>query len=307
MKPKLHLPKVGERTERQWNLAGYVVRPGQIGVERWASFRIATYFSKEQVMASDTVADNLRQERNKARREKRAEERKHRKEIEERYITQMCNNKEGWKNFLKHIKRIVVFDTETTGLIPTRGFILSLSWQVLDNHLRTIDKQTRYFKNPLPEEECAEALEVNGLTNEKLHELGSSDKKKGLEDFAAACRSADMLIAHNYDFDSKFIVCERYRIDNNISGKLPYTSVILQYSKPVFVYDTMIRMTDFCKLPYSFSEHKWPRLVELAAILDIDTDDIQWHLSSSDVEVTARCFRKIVKEGLDYPPELSTK
>ena len=36
--------------------------------------------------------------------------------------------------------------------------------------------------------------------------------------------------------------------------------------------------------------------------LEVDTYGINYHLSSADVEVTKRCFLKIVEGGLDYRP-----
>lgn len=73
--------------------------------------------------------------------------------------------------------------------------------------------------------------------------------------------------------------------------------------KTVPYFDTMEEMTDFCKIEYwdwdeEDYEYKYPRLEELAECLNVDTSDINWHQSSSDVEVTVRCLRKIVEEKL---------
>ena len=65
-----------------------------------------------------------------------------------------------------------------------------------------------------------------------------------------------------------------------------------------FVWDTMHRMTNYCKIPRGRYEYKWPRLSELADKLKIRQSDIDYHQSAADVEVTARCFRAIVQRGI---------
>jgi len=181
--------------------------------------------------------------------------------------------------------RYIVFDTETTGVKAAFSYILSLSWQVLGDNLETIDEQTRYFENPVPEERCQRALEVNKLTNKRLAELGTSDKKESLKEFADTVMGCDWLVAHNASFDIGFIDYEMLRED--ISERKAI------FKKPCF--DTMKRMTEYCSDALG---GKWPRLSELAECLSVDTSDIDWHHSASDVEVTARCFRRIVNEKI---------
>lgn len=183
-------------------------------------------------------------------------------------------------------KKIVVFDTETSGLCEGFNTILSLSWQVLNSDLEKVAEESRFFEWPEEKGRVQErAIEVNGLTRERLAELGTCDKRAALQEFAEVIDGADLLVAHNGGFDIGFIRAEAE--DANVTINL---------RKPMF--DTMIRMTDFCRIPRGNGEYKWPRLSELARCLNIYTDDIDWHQSASDVEVTARCFRDIVRRGI---------
>ena len=188
----------------------------------------------------------------------------------------------------KHMK-IVVFDTETSGLCAGENVILSLSWQVLNANLEKVAEESRFFDWPEDKSRIQKkAIEVNGLTRERLAELGTCDKREALQKFKEAIDGADLLVAHNGGFDIGFVRAEAAE-----------ANVAINLNKPMF--DTMLEMTDYCQIPGYYGEYKWPRLSELANCLDIDTDDIDWHQSASDVEVTARCFREIIKKGLWHP------
>lgn len=112
----------------------------------------------------------------------------------------------------------------------------------------------------------------------------TDSQENAWQEFAEVIDGADLLVAHNGGFDIGFVKAEAAE-----------ANVAINLNKPMF--DTMIRMTDYCQIPGYYGEYKWPRLAELADCLDIDTHDIDWHQSASDVEVTARCFRKIVEKG----------
>lgn len=192
---------------------------------------------------------------------------------------------------MNEIKKIVVFDTETSGLCAGENVILSLSWQVLDENLKKVAEESRFFDWPEDKSRIQEkAIEVNGLTEERLAELGTCDKKAALQEFYKVVAGADLLVAHNMSFDARFIVEDASEFDLEFGFKIKF------HRTPRF--DTMTDMTNYCRIPRGNGEYKWPRLSELASCLGIYTDDIDWHQSASDVEVTARCFRKIVEKGM---------
>ena len=187
---------------------------------------------------------------------------------------------------MNELKNNVAFATETSGLCAGENVILSLSWQVLNADLEKVAEESRFFDWPKDKSRIQEkAIEVNGLTEERLAELGTCDKREALQEFTEAIDGADLLVAHNGSFDLGFIQAEASE-----------ANVAINLNKPMF--DTMLRMTDYCQIPGYYGEWKWPRLAELADCLGIYTDDIDWHQSASDVEVTARCFRKIVEKGM---------
>ena len=126
---------------------------------------------------------------------------------------------------------------------------------------------------------------MNGLTKETLAEVGTSDKAEALQEFADVITDADLLVAHNGAFDTRFIKADAIEVGVRISFG-------------TFVWDTMHRMTRFCAIPGYYGDYKWPRLSELADKLRIRQDDIDYHQSAADVEVTARCFRKIAGTGI---------
>lgn len=199
------------------------------------------------------------------------------------------HNRLDWQEALKEGARILVFDTETTGVDARNDYILSLSWQVLDNRLQKIDEQTRYFKNPLPESQARGALKVNGLTNKVLEALGTTDKRQALEEFCAVAKSCNLLVGHNVWFDITVVKSECEREN-------------LQFVDSFVYFDTMKDMRTFCLYYHRPRVRKWLKLKELTRMLDIDTTDIDWHKSASDVEATARCLRDIIARGRAASP-----
>lgn len=277
--------KPDEKTELNWLKCGYVIKRGRKGVSKYTNGfcqQMAIFFSPDDVREDREKAaarlnklhdEDLRRRR-KARREKKL--------MQQRRVTE-------WSRFLRQQSRIVVFDCETSGLSSRQNVILSLSWQVLDRKLQKLDEQTFYFDWPDDPNLMVseEAIEVNGLTRERLARLGTSSKADALRTFAAAVKDASLLVAHNGGFDRSFVLADAAREGVAIDMDIP-------------IWDTMIRMTRYCAIPrYEYGrEYKWPKLMELAEIIKVDTADIDWHQSASDVEVTARCFSKIAKEGL---------
>lgn len=202
---------------------------------------------------------------------------------------EMIANRHDWMEALKDRKRILVFDTETTGVDARNDYILSLSWQVLDNKLQKISEQTRYFKNPLPESSVRGALKVNGLTNKVLEKLGTTDKRQSLEKFVSVAKSCDLLVGHNIMFDITIAESECEREN-------------LEFADDFISFDTMKDMRTYCLYYHKPRMRKWLKLKELTKMLDIDTTDINWHKSSSDVEATVRCLRDIIARGLAASP-----
>lgn len=193
--------------------------------------------------------------------------------------------------------RILVFDTETSGLNPQWNVILQLSYQIVDSDSWTTQKTVNhYFAWPEDKSRVTwEAINVNGLTEEVLGSKQLSNRKTALEEFVKDKDSCDLLVAHNLEFDKKFIIaaCREEGVKFASSG----------WSKS---YDTMKRTTSFCQIPKDWgSGYKWPKLTELANCLGVDYSHIALHDSSGDVELTKLCFEGIVANGLYSIPKES--
>lgn len=191
--------------------------------------------------------------------------------------------------------RILVFDTETSGLDPQWNVILQLSYQIVDpDSWATIKTVNHYFAWPDNKARVSEgAISVNGLTEEVLSSKQLSNRKAALEEFVADKDSCDLLVAHNLEFDKKFIIasCREEGVKFANSG----------WSQS---YDTMKRTTNYCQIPKDWGNgYKWPKLTELADCLGINYSNISLHDSSGDVELTKRCFEQIIIEGLYSLPK----
>ena len=192
--------------------------------------------------------------------------------------------------------RILVFDTETSGLDPQWNVILQLSYQIVDSDSWvTIKAVNHYFSWPENKTRVTqEAINVNGLTEEVLAKKQLSNRKAALEEFVTDKDSCDLLVAHNLEFDKKFIIasCREERVKFASSG----------WSQS---YDTMKRTTKYCQIPKEWGNgYKWPKLTELADCLGIDYSQLSLHDSTGDVELTKQCFKKLVTLGeYSFPQE----
>ena len=193
--------------------------------------------------------------------------------------------------------RILIFDTETSGLNPQWNVILQLSYQIVDSDSWTTQKTVNHYF-AWPEDKLRvtqEAITVNGLTEEVLASKQLSNRKTALEEFVADKDSCELLVAHNLEFDKKFIIAscreEGVKYANSGWGQS---------------YDTMKRTTSYCQISKAWGNgYKWPKLTELADCLGVDYSQIALHDSSGDVELTKQCFKKIVNQGLYNMPKES--
>lgn len=188
--------------------------------------------------------------------------------------------------------RMLFFDTETTGFNP--GNICQLSYLIVDGD--QIIPKNYYFKVDYIE---PGAQRVHGLSVEMLAKL-SNDKAfidfydELYEDFD----NADLLIAHNFSFDIRFIKSEFMRCGVN------------------YIYNeslcTMRYFTDICRIPGSSGYvYKWPNLEELTRFFDIkgkriikttnelfDCKEIGYHDARFDTVATYLCLMEALNRGL---------
>ncbi len=185
--------------------------------------------------------------------------------------------------------KILIFDTETGGFKPEQHDLLQLSYQIVDaDEWHVLSVVNHYFDWTSPTRVGEGAVSVNGLTREFLSTVHCSDRREAMQQFLDDLAQCQAAAAHNFQFDRHFI---EWNCDNEGLG-LP--------AWPARCIDTMRETTDYCQLPPhpGHTGYKYPRLSELATILDVTQDDLRLHDSSSDVELTLRCLRRLCDKSL---------
>jgi len=180
--------------------------------------------------------------------------------------------------------RILVFDTETTGLpkyrLPAKQqegnwpHIVSISWMLLnDNELLS----TRSFiikpRWVIP----AESTAIHGISTEFAEKHGV-DLEYAMNEFIS--ERYDVLVAHNLHFDENVLVNAMYwDLGRKAFNEFPQRKKC-----------SMIASTDMCKLPGRYSGYKPPKLSELHFHLFGHMPEGQLHNSMYDVEILVKCL-----------------
>jgi DNA polymerase III epsilon subunit-like protein len=194
--------------------------------------------------------------------------------------------------------KILVFDTETTGLPTEKNasilltekwpYIVQLSYLLYDtDQAMVIDYIDRIIKLPHNIKIPKESTDIHKITNEMCAEKGV-DIKRELIDLNSVMLKADIIVAHNLSFDKNMIMveCLRHKIIQNFTQN--------SMRKPEFC--TMKNSVNICKiLTYrkdGRSYYKYPKLMELHKHLFGDVPE-GLHNSMVDVLACLRCYGKM--------------
>lgn len=184
------------------------------------------------------------------------------------------------------------FDTETTGLpinwkapvgkLDNWPRIVEIAWILTDKTGNELEVETNILK-PDGFKIPADAIQIHGITNEIANEKGQ-DRVIVLKRFASMLDKAQVLIAHNIDFDKKVVHAEFMR--HNIKSTIHKIDKLC----------TKELTTDYCRLPGRYG-YKWPSLEELYKQV-FDTVLSSSHSAFGDVKACKDCFFELINRGI---------
>jgi len=192
--------------------------------------------------------------------------------------------------------RLLVFDTETTGLPKTRlpatrgpnnwPHLVSIAWIIMDGDMKL---KERYAVIKPKWQIPADSTAIHGITQKDAEEKGE-DLGKVITEFLGDV--PDALLAHNMDFDFNVLV-NALLWDLN----LPYPKL-----PPTFC--SMRIMTPICKLPTQYGYYKPPKLSELYKfIFNVEPEKTALHNALFDVQILVEilCHSNILKQLIGLP------
>ena len=202
--------------------------------------------------------------------------------------------------------RILVFDTETTGLPKSKiispetlhlwPHIVQFSYVIYDTEVNDIVETSDSIVKInddvfIPEE----VIKIHGITNE-ISKNNGINIIFVLHNFFEHLKTVDLLVGHNISFDINMVKVELNRliVENG-------TSIIHRWNLDLLtnfenIYCTMKESIELCNIqlvnrfgkPYL----KFPKLLELHTKL-FETTPHNLHNSFNDILVTLRCFMKL--------------
>lgn len=190
--------------------------------------------------------------------------------------------------------KYLIFDTETTGLLPSYTFIktdyirfprvIQLTFSLID----TDNSGNIYLSNNLikPDGWVVPNKRFwiqNGFSNEKNIRSGIPIEF-ALSDFIKTLKKADYIVGHNVDFDYKIMLSELYRIG--------YGTELLESFEDKKIC-TMKQSKEYCRIPKdNMCGYKYPKLSELYFEL-FGKKMENAHDSLYDVFATRDCFLEL--------------
>lgn len=191
-------------------------------------------------------------------------------------------------------KKILFFDTETTGLPPYNGnpitqwnewpHVCQLSWTFEG-------KEHDYIIMPDGWTISPQTTAVHGISTERARKEGTP-WVLALMEFIADAQNADMICAHNIRFDIGFIVANMIR-----SMGMDYYNKFIHLFARERQIDTMVSTINFMALPGKYGSYKWPKLEELYGRL-FNGETYPAHDAMEDVRALERAYHELVKIGI---------
>lgn len=197
-------------------------------------------------------------------------------------------------NIPRKCKRILVFDTETTGLIPKNKtnitdfpYITQLSYIIYNVETKQIENIYNNYIN-IPQHIIISDLitTLTGITREICDEKGKNIIDV-LINFYNAYIQCDYIIAHNWDFDSKILFTEYMRNNNAVKEQMPNMHTL--FNRDV---DKQFGIRHYCTMKTGiiiYRLNKYPKLSELHQKLFKSIPE-KMHNSIIDAFVCLRCF-----------------
>ena len=188
--------------------------------------------------------------------------------------------------------KVLVFDTETTGIIPKVvrtlddiPYIIQLSYIFYNLSNSEMISKNVYIKIDESIVIPIEAQKVNNITREQLND--GVPILEALTEFIQYYKECDVIVAHNIEFDEKMVNYECVR--NNISP------VIHKFDLRKGYYCTMKKGVQICKIEKESKTDskrkyfKWPKLSELHKHL-FNSEPKNLHDAYNDNLVCLRCY-----------------
>jgi DNA polymerase-3 subunit epsilon len=208
---------------------------------------------------------------------------------------------------------IIVFDTETTNLIPNVDFnnftetmlencphMVEFSYIVYDiNENKIVKMSDNYISLPENVEITKENTKIHGITNKTIQKY-SVQLEDLIDEFMDYYVKATKIIGHNINFDIKIVLIGLMRliIKKGKKDLLTYYNILLDsLNTQNNVFCTMRKSINTCNIikinkngnPYK----KFPKLIELYKIL-FNNEPQRLHNSLVDCFCCLRCFIKLV-------------
>lgn len=176
---------------------------------------------------------------------------------------------------------MIVYDTETSGLIKNMAMPLKQQPQIIELYAQKLDDQTLevvdewhslFFAKELEQE----VIDITGINPDMLKDAPTfSEKKDELVDFFLSER---IMIGHNLSYDRDMLAIELKRMDALI--KFPWPQ------RHICTVESTESLLGFRQSLSALHEHLFGCGFESA------------HRAQSDVEATVRCVRELVSRGV---------
>lgn len=185
------------------------------------------------------------------------------------------------------------FDVETTGLPPRSARpeyfekfdgcrVVSIAWVLRDKDTVFSQRYAVVDTGACDTDGPVGAEHIHGITRSILTAHGKPVQLV-LRAFMDDVKQADLIVAHNMQFDQKVVAAELHRMDCSENARY-----LLQKQSLC----TMKSTTDLVKIPTKYGSYKWPKLEELYGYL-FGVKFENAHHAMCDVDALVKCFYKL--------------